>query len=132
LFSRQSLSAPVQRQQLGRDNQPSPVSSNIAKQVVEHRLMRRAWTFATGWSRHDVSQQTCAVRTCWVVKSAFLAVNAFETACATPVAFDRATTWLGAAYRLNSQVILRGAVSTVFANPQVIGYGGELGVNVSF
>jgi outer membrane lipase/esterase len=97
--------------------------------------MRRASTFATGWSRHDVSQQTCAVRTCWVVKSAllaFLAVNAFDTACAAPVASDWVSAWFGAAYKLNAQAILRGAISTVFANPQVISYGGELGVNVSF
>jgi hypothetical protein len=97
--------------------------------------MRRTWPFATGWSRHDVSRRACAVRTCWVVESAllaFLAVNAFDTACAAPVASNWATAWLGAAYKLNSQVILRGAVSTVFANPQVIDYGGELGVNVGF
>jgi hypothetical protein len=29
-------------------------------------------------------------------------------------------------------VILRGAVSTVFANPQVISNGGRLGLNVGF
>jgi hypothetical protein len=32
------------------------------------------------------------------------------TAAAAPVAADWATGWLGAAYRLNSQVILLGAV----------------------
>jgi outer membrane lipase/esterase len=39
---------------------------------------------------------------------------------------------LGVSYKLTPQVILRGAVMTMFANPQVISYGGELGVNVSF
>jgi hypothetical protein len=48
--------------------------------------MRRTWTFATRWRSHGGSRRACAVRTCWVVKSAlfaFLAVNAFDTACAT-------------------------------------------------
>jgi outer membrane lipase/esterase len=64
---------------------PSPVSFNIAKLLVEHRLMRRAWTFATGWRHHGVSRRACAVRACWIAESvflAFIAVNAFDTACA--------------------------------------------------
>ncbi len=54
------------------------------------------------------------------------------TAAAAPVASDWATALLGVSYRLSPQVILRGAVSAVFANPQVISYGGEVGVNVGF
>jgi outer membrane lipase/esterase len=54
------------------------------------------------------------------------------TAAAAPVASDWATAMLGVSYRLSPQVILRGAVSAVFANPQAISYGGELGVNVGF
>jgi outer membrane lipase/esterase len=54
------------------------------------------------------------------------------TELAAPVASDWATVLLGVSYKLTPQVILRGAVMTMFANPQVISYGGELGVNVSF
>jgi outer membrane lipase/esterase len=48
------------------------------------------------------------------------------------VASNWATAWLGVAYKLTPQVILRGAVSAEFANPQMISYGGELGLSVSF
>ena len=48
------------------------------------------------------------------------------------MASDWATASLGAAYKLNSQMMLRGAVSAVFLNPQVISYGGELGLNIGF
>ena len=51
---------------------------------------------------------------------------------AAPVAADWATSSLGVSYKLNSQMILRGAVSAVFFNQQQISYGGELGLNVSF
>jgi outer membrane lipase/esterase len=51
---------------------------------------------------------------------------------AAPVTPDWATASLGTSYKLNSQVMLRGAFSAVFINPQVESYGGELGVNVSF
>jgi outer membrane lipase/esterase len=51
---------------------------------------------------------------------------------AAPVASDWATAALGAVYKLNSQMMLRGAVSAVFLNPQVISYGGELGLNIGF
>ena len=54
------------------------------------------------------------------------------TAAAAPVAADWATVLLGVSYRLAPQVILRGAVSAMFANPQVIGFGGGLGLNVGF
>ena len=51
---------------------------------------------------------------------------------AVPVASDWATASLGTSYKLNSRVMLRAAVSTMFLNPQVTSYGGELGLNVSF
>ena len=51
---------------------------------------------------------------------------------AAQVASDWANASVGASYKLNSQVILRGSLSSVFFNPQVISYGGELGLNVSF
>jgi outer membrane lipase/esterase len=54
------------------------------------------------------------------------------TLAAAPIASDWCTSSLGASYKLNSQVTLRGAVSEVFFNPRVTSYGGELGVNVSF
>jgi outer membrane lipase/esterase len=51
---------------------------------------------------------------------------------AAPVASDWATASLGVSYKFNSQVTLRSAVSTVFLNPQVAIYGGELSMSVSF
>jgi outer membrane lipase/esterase len=54
------------------------------------------------------------------------------TAAAAPVAADWAAGLLGVAYRISELVMLRGAVAAEFANPQVISYGGELGVNIGF
>jgi outer membrane lipase/esterase len=54
------------------------------------------------------------------------------TAAAAPVAANWASVLAGASYRLTPQVILRGAVSAMFANPQATGFGGGLGLNVSF
>jgi outer membrane lipase/esterase len=54
------------------------------------------------------------------------------SAAAAPVASDWATLLLGVSYKLTPQVILHGAVSAVVVNPQVISYGGELGLNVGF
>ena len=51
---------------------------------------------------------------------------------AAPVATDWATLLLGVSYKLCPQVMLRGAVSAMAVNPQVISYGGELGLNISF
>ena len=51
---------------------------------------------------------------------------------AAPVASDWATASLGISCKLNSQTTLRGAFSTVFLNPQVESYGGELDLSVSF
>jgi len=39
---------------------------------------------------------------------------------------------LGVAYRVAPQVMLRGAVSAMFANPQAKGFGGGIGINVGF
>ena len=64
---------------------------------------------------------------------------AITTASAAPYSMDAApvtTDWgaasIGASFKINDQVSLRGSVSTMFSNPQVATYGGELGVNVSF
>ena len=51
---------------------------------------------------------------------------------AIPVASDWATASIGTSYKLTSQVMLRGAFSAVFINPQVTSYGGELGLSISF
>ena len=51
---------------------------------------------------------------------------------AIPVAADWATAELGTAYKLPSQVLLRAVMSVAFLNPEVISFGGDLGVNVSF
>jgi outer membrane lipase/esterase len=51
---------------------------------------------------------------------------------AAPMASDWSNVLLGTSYKFNSQIMLRGAFSTVFLNPQIISYGGELGLNVSF
>ena len=51
---------------------------------------------------------------------------------AVPVVSDWATASLGTSYKLSSRVMLRGAVSAMFINPQMTSYGGELGLNVSF
>ncbi len=54
------------------------------------------------------------------------------TMAAVPVASDWGSASLGTAYKLNTQVMLRAAVSTMFLNPQVTSYGGELGLTISF
>ena len=54
------------------------------------------------------------------------------TTAAAPVASNWATVSLGASYKLNAQLALRGVVSAVLVNPQVISYGGALGLNLSF
>jgi outer membrane lipase/esterase len=51
---------------------------------------------------------------------------------AAPVAYDWATLSLGTYYRLNSRVVLRGAASAMFINPQMATVGGELGLNFCF
>jgi outer membrane lipase/esterase len=54
------------------------------------------------------------------------------TLAAVPVASDWGTALLGASYKLTPQVMLRGVVSVVFANPQMTSYGGEVGLSFSF
>lgn len=51
---------------------------------------------------------------------------------AAPVTTDWGTVSIGTTFKINDTVSLRGSVSTMFSNPQVATYGGELGVNVSF
>ena len=54
------------------------------------------------------------------------------TASAAPVAANWANASLGVVYKLTERAMLRGVVSAMFINPQLGGYGGELGLNVSF
>lgn len=51
---------------------------------------------------------------------------------AAPVASDWGTASLGVSYKVTPDVTLKGTTSTVFVNPQVFSYGGEMGVSVSF
>jgi outer membrane lipase/esterase len=54
------------------------------------------------------------------------------SAAAAPVATDWATLSIGAGYRLNSRAMLRVTALAEVFSPQVIGYGGEIGVSVGF
>lgn len=51
---------------------------------------------------------------------------------AVPVTTDWGTVALGTSFKLNDRVMLRASFSSMFSNPQMVTYGGELGVNVSF
>ena len=51
---------------------------------------------------------------------------------AVPAASDWATASLGAFYEFCPRVMLRGAASVMFVDPQMITCGGELDLNVSF
>ncbi|MGD0519475.1 MAG: autotransporter domain-containing protein, partial [Thermoguttaceae bacterium] len=51
---------------------------------------------------------------------------------AVPVVSDWATSSLGAYYELNSRVMLRGAASAMYINPQMITCGGEFSLNFCF
>ena len=51
---------------------------------------------------------------------------------AAPLTTDWATASLGASYKINEQWMLRGTATATALNPQVVSYGGELGVSVSF
>jgi outer membrane lipase/esterase len=51
---------------------------------------------------------------------------------AVPTVVDWATTSLGAFYELNSRVMLRGAASAMYFNPQMVTCGGEMSLSVSF
>ncbi len=51
---------------------------------------------------------------------------------AAPVAKDWTSASLGASFRINDQVMLKATGTASFADPQMVGYGGELGFNISF
>jgi outer membrane lipase/esterase len=51
---------------------------------------------------------------------------------AVPAVSDWATSSLGAYYELSPRVMLRGAASALFINPQMISCGGEFGLNIGF
>jgi outer membrane lipase/esterase len=54
------------------------------------------------------------------------------TTPAAPIASDWASLSLGVSYKLNQQVMLRGGILAEVFSPQVISYGGALGVSVGF
>ncbi len=54
------------------------------------------------------------------------------TASAVPIASNWASASVGAAYRLNQLMSLRGAMSAMFVNPHVGSYGGGLSLSVGF
>jgi outer membrane lipase/esterase len=51
---------------------------------------------------------------------------------AAPAASDWATASLGTSYKISDRVLVRGAVSATAGSQQVQGYGGDLGLSVSF
>ena len=51
---------------------------------------------------------------------------------AVPVTTDWGTVMLGTSFKVSERVMLRASFSSMFSNPQMVTYGGELGVNVSF
>jgi len=51
---------------------------------------------------------------------------------AAPIATDWGTASVGTSFKINDQWMLRGSLTAMFTNPQVVSYGGELGVSVSF
>jgi outer membrane lipase/esterase len=54
------------------------------------------------------------------------------SASAAPIAADWASASLGASYRLNPQMAVRGTASAVFGNALATSYGGALSLNVAF
>ena len=67
------------------------------------------------------------------VKAALTTVSAAPYAMdAAPVASDWTSASCGASYKVSERVMLRGTASAMFDNPQVVNYGGELGVSISF
>lgn len=79
-----------------------------------------------GWN-HD-----WAAKNREITVSVTSAVAAPYTADAAPVASDWGTASLGFSHNLYSNVKLQSTISTMFVNPQVMSYGGELGLNVIF
>ncbi|NTW99384.1 MAG: autotransporter outer membrane beta-barrel domain-containing protein, partial [Geobacteraceae bacterium] len=79
-----------------------------------------------GWN-HD-----WAAKNREITVSVTSAVAAPYTADAAPVASDWGTASLGFSHNLYSNVKLQSTISTMFVNPQVVSYGGELGLNVIF
>jgi outer membrane lipase/esterase len=68
-----------------------------------------------------------------MVKAAITTAAAAPYAIAAdPVEPDWATGSIGVSYKINEQWMVRSSASTVLINPQVVSYGGELGVSVSF
>jgi len=51
---------------------------------------------------------------------------------AVPVTTDWGTVSFGTSFKATDRVMLRASCLTMFSNPQIVTYGGELGVNVSF
>jgi outer membrane lipase/esterase len=54
------------------------------------------------------------------------------TTSATPVHSDWGNATIGAPYRISPGIILWGAFSEAFGNSEIVNYGGELGLRISF
>ncbi|WP_043632252.1 autotransporter outer membrane beta-barrel domain-containing protein [Desulfovibrio sp. TomC] len=68
-----------------------------------------------------------------MVKAALTSTTAAPYALrAAPVAADWATASVGSSYKISERIMVRGAASATLSNPQVIGYGGDVGLSVSF
>ena len=68
-----------------------------------------------------------------LVKAALTTTSAQHySLAAAPTATDWTTASLGTSFKLSDRVLLRGAASASIDNPQVVTYGGELGISVSF
>lgn len=69
----------------------------------------------------------------WTVTTSLTSVGAPSYIMdGVPAVGDWATTSLGAFYELNSRVMLRGAASAMYINPQMTTIGGDVGINISF
>jgi len=90
--------------------------------------MGRLRPFAEANWNHECAGKDRTV-TAWLTSST---VAPSYTMDAVPTVSDWATLSLGANYSLKSRMMLRGAVSTMFIDPQMITCGGELGLNVGF
>ncbi len=60
------------------------------------------------------------------------AVAAPYAIAAAPITTDWATGSIGASYKISERWMVRGAASAMALNPQVVSYGGEVGVSLSF
>jgi outer membrane lipase/esterase len=83
--------------------------------------------FAEAKWNHELVDQNRKVKTALTSTTA-----APYSMAAAPVASDWATALVGASYKITERIMVRGAASATFFNPQAIGYGGDLGLSISF